>query len=71
MLHPYFHPKHTGDGYPLIGEHNLMLEAVRAKDIELADEQAISIRGGSSIILSGSCPKATIHISLVSHVAAE
>ncbi len=41
MLHLHFeYLERTGDGYLLTDEHNLMLEAIRAKDVERADELA-------------------------------
>lgn len=41
MLHLHFeYLERTHDGYLLTDEHNLMLEAIRAKDVERADELA-------------------------------
>lgn len=41
MLHLHFeYIERTHDGYLLTDEHALMLEAIRAKDVELADELA-------------------------------
>jgi DNA-binding GntR family transcriptional regulator len=41
MLHLHFeYLERTGDGYLLTDEHELMLEAIRAKNVDLADELA-------------------------------
>ena len=41
MLHLHFeYLERTGDGYLLTDEHELMLEAIKAKDVERADELA-------------------------------
>ena len=41
MLHLHFeYLERTGDGYLLTDEHDLMLEAIRAKNVERADELA-------------------------------
>lgn len=41
MLHLHFeYLERTNEGYLLTDEHNLMLEAIRAKDVDLADELA-------------------------------
>ncbi len=41
MLHLHFqYLERAEDGYLLTGEHNLMLEAIRARDVELADRLA-------------------------------
>ncbi|NTE68252.1 GntR family transcriptional regulator [Agrobacterium tumefaciens] len=41
MLHLHFeYLERTGDGYLLTDEHNLMLEAIRAKDVGRADDLA-------------------------------
>ena len=41
MLHLHFeYLERTHDGYLLTDEHNLMLEAIRVRDVERADELA-------------------------------
>lgn len=54
MLYLHFeYLERTGDGCLLTDEHNLMLEEIRAKDVELADERPMPIRGSSRINFIG------------------
>ncbi len=73
MLHLHFeYLERTHDGYLLTDEHQLMLDAIRAKDVERADELAhVHTRQFQDNFINFMRENYTTEVSLAPRTAAE